>query len=366
MTGFDLSTISNCYIGNTAVSAIYIGSDKLWTTTQHDYSQDYLTFRAIDSGTFTFTANDLQYSLDNGTTWTTLTSGTASPTVSAGSKIMWKQTGLTPNSSNGIGTFSATGKFKVYGNIMSLYYGDNFVGQNDLTGKDYAFKSLFDCSNVTSYIADASNLILPATTLANNCYVNMFYNCTSLTTAPQILPATTLAQYCYSSMFANCASLITVPELPATTLVDSCYRQMFRDCTSLTTTPELPATTLANNCYRNMFTRCSSLVMASELPATTLDVESYRGMFLNCTSLTTAPELPATTLANGCYSNMFKGCSNLSSITMLATDISASSCLSSWVQSVAASGTFTKAASMTTLPTGNNGIPTGWTVQDAS
>ena len=30
----------------------------------------------------------------------------------------------------------------------------------------------------------------------NNCYTNMFDNCTSLTTAPE-LPATTLADYCY-------------------------------------------------------------------------------------------------------------------------------------------------------------------------
>ena len=58
---------------------------------------------------------------------------------------------------------------------------------------------------------------LPATTLANSCYDNMFYNCTSLTTAPE-LPATTLANYCYSNMFQNCTKLITVPKLPATTL----------------------------------------------------------------------------------------------------------------------------------------------------
>jgi len=63
---------------------------------------------------------------------------------------------------------------------------------------------------------------------------------------------------------------------------------------------------------------------------------------------------------------MFRGCSNLSSITMLATDISATDCLSDWVNSVAASGTFTKAASMTTLPTGTSGIPSGWTVVDAA
>lgn len=33
-------------------------------------------------------------------------------------------------------------------------------------------------------------------TMIDYCYANMFYNCTSLTTAPE-LPATTLADYCY-------------------------------------------------------------------------------------------------------------------------------------------------------------------------
>ena len=51
---------------------------------------------------------------------------------------------------------------------------------------------------------------------------------------------------------------------------------------------------------------------------------------------------------------------------MLATDISAENCLTGWVDSVAATGTFVKAASMTSLPTGASGIPSGWTVQNAT
>jgi len=61
---------------------------------------------------------------------------------------------------------------------------------------------------------------------------------------------------------------------------------------------------------------------------------------------------------------MFKGCSSLNYIKMLATDISADACLSGWVGNVANSGTFVKAASMTSLPTGSDGIPNGWTVED--
>ena len=89
-------------------------------------------------------------------------------------------------------------------------------------------------------------------------------------------------------------------------------------------------------------------------------------MFQGCRSLTTAPELPATTLTTSCYMYMFEGCRNLNYIKCLATDISASTCLSSWVYNVASSGTFIKAANMTSWPTNVDGIPNGWTVQDAA
>ena len=49
---------------------------------------------------------------------------------------------------------------------------------------------------------------------------------------------------------------------------------------------------------------------------------------------------------------------------MIATDISASDCLKDWLKNVASSGTFTKATSMTTLPSGSSGIPSRWTVVD--
>ena len=126
---------------------------------------------------------------------------------------------------------------------------------------------------------------------------------------------------------------------------------MFNGCTALTTAPALPATTLRDSCYGGHSGGMTT---------------TFNGMFQGCTSLTTAPTLPATTLTYQCYDGMFYGCTNLGSITMLATDVSAYSSLFRWVDGVAASGTFTKAASMTSLPSGVSGIPAGWTVVDAS
>jgi hypothetical protein len=174
-----------------------------------------------------------------------------------------------------------------------------------------------------------------------------------------------LKQYCGRYMFKDCTALTKSPELPATTLANYCYSSMFYGCSSLTTAPELPATTLKYECYYQMFYGCSSLVTGpSILPATELVTYSYQSMFYGCSSLTTAPELPATTLANRCYDNMFSGCSNLNKITCLATNISASYCTDSWVYRVSSSGTFIKNPNMNDWTTGNNGIPSGWTVED--
>ena len=105
----------------------------------HDYSKDYLTFVAREDGTFKFTNNGMSYSLDNGETWSELADNTATPTVTAGNKIMWKRL----VSYGGSGNFNATGNFEVQGNIMSLVYGDDFNGQTDLTEKSNTFNSLF-------------------------------------------------------------------------------------------------------------------------------------------------------------------------------------------------------------------------------
>jgi hypothetical protein len=304
----------------------------------------------------------LSYSKDNGTTWTTANSADTI-SVNASDKVLWKGT-TTPQSAKGIGMFSGDTavRYSIEGNAMSLLFGDNFKGQTSLSGKNYALCFLFrDNTNVIS----AENLSLPATTLASDCYAYMFVSCTNLTTVPE-LPATTLASSCYGGMFIGCTSLTTAPELPATTLASDCYSGMFSNCTNLTTAPELPATTLVNSCYNSMFDGCTSLTTAPELPATTLANYCYQYMFNGCTSLTTAPELPATTLVYGCYEYMFDGCTSLNSIKCLATNISAINCTSNWVNGVAANGTFTKAASMTSWTEGNNGIPSGWTVVDAA
>lgn len=252
----------------------------------------------------------IEYS-KNGGAWISIAStSTGTPiSVVAGDVVRFRGNNESygPPSGDIYNTFSgSTAQFSVNGNIMSLINSTDFANLTTLTSM-YTFKGLFCfCTGLT----DASNLVLPATTLTADCYYRMFNGCTNLTGAP---------------------------ELPANTLTYNCYRMMFANCSSLTTAPQLPATTLSGNCYNEMF--------------------------INCTSLERAPELPATELVQSCYYGMFWDCTNLNYIKCLATDISANNCTYNWVNSVSSTGTFVKAAGIN-WSTGDNGIPSGWTVEE--
>lgn len=195
---------------------------------EHDYANDYLTFVPVEDSTFGFSKNGVSYSLDNGATWIELEANGTTPTVTAGSKILWKGAFTSAKGSAGNGTFSSTKEFDVKGNIMSLVHGDDFMNQTDLSGKLYVFSELFRRGKVR----DAKNLQLPAVTLEKDCYNNMFDECASLVTAPK-LPASTLADNCYIGMFKRCTTLVKAPDLLANRVGDSCYSQMFLGCTSL-------------------------------------------------------------------------------------------------------------------------------------
>ena len=201
----------------------------------HDYSSDYLTFRVLSDGTIGWKsigsgqAKTIQYSV-NGGAWTEITA-TATPTtinVTSGDVVRFKgtNTSYAKDKSNYSGFEGGTAEFDVEGNIMSMVYGDNFIGNNTLTGT-YNFCSMFKLSKVIS----AENLILPATTLTNYCYRAMFSKATLLDTPPA-LPATTLSTGCYYYMFEECA-FTTAPDLLATTIPSQAYYAMFIGCSNL-------------------------------------------------------------------------------------------------------------------------------------
>ena len=357
--------INKLCLGDVEVTKAYLGDVEVYSSTPQPVEK-YMTMTVLDGDAGTTIAPNvtgtlspnLQYRVNNGS-WNDYVFGqTGDIQVVAGDVVQWKgvnESGISTSYSNYL-KFAISGNLvALSGNIMSLIDG---VGDTAMIPCNYCFCKLFLKSNVKTVSSD----FLPATTLSSGCYQGMFSNCSNLLQAPE-LPATTLASDCYKNMLYGCTSLTQSPVLPATTLASGCYYWLFGYCSNLVQAPELPATTLASDCYQSMFYLCTSLTQAPELPATTLASGCYRSMFSGCNLLTQAPVLPATTLAEWCYSQMFDNCRKLNYVKSLATDITASNALNYWLDGVASSGTFVKPAG-TSYPTGDSGIPSGWTISN--
>ena len=184
-----------------------------------------LYIEAVQNLTVQF-SKSYQYRKDN-SNWRAATPST-SISVNSGEKVYFRTSGITPSQSSGIGQFFiSNGNCKIGGNIMSMVYGKDFIGQTTIG--DYQFCGIFkDCSN----IIDASQLVLPSDNLQTESYGSMFENCTSLASAPK-LPAMVLGMFCYNNMFSGCSSLVIAPELPAISLKEYCYNNMFSGCSAL-------------------------------------------------------------------------------------------------------------------------------------
>lgn len=98
----------------------------------------------------------------------------------------------------------------------------------------YCYTSMFDgCTSLTT-----APMSLPATTAPAGCYENMFCGCSNLTYIPATLSATTLGDDCYRRMFMYCVSLTASPVLENATFdgtFKNCYKEMFFGCTLLST-----------------------------------------------------------------------------------------------------------------------------------
>ena len=183
---------------------------------------NYMTIEAMEDNVEIIMPREVEYGID-GEGWKKYK---GSIIINLGQTASFKCI-LPPMLNIRFGHIVINGKCKLCGNCLSLIFGDDI--QYDLTGY-------------------------------TNCFIELFLNNKGvLSVEPHFLPATTLEDLCYYDMFSGCTSLTTAPELPATTLAFACYEYMFYKCTSLTTAPALPATKLETNCYDGMFNGCTKL-----------------------------------------------------------------------------------------------------------
>lgn len=195
-----------------------------------DYSTQYFTIESlVDNNDIRIIVNNngnssgwigpVSYSLDDGKTWTEYQSNQSGlttyvvATVNAGEKVLFKgENKEYLNWMYGASTrLNASDEYIVYGNVASLIYGDNFIGQ---TGDDR-----YDLS-LNSFFAGDTNIVSAKDLQINlQCgFCWMFQNCTSLENAPKItyIPQTDNGMGdIYAGMFEGCSSLVKEAEVPS-------------------------------------------------------------------------------------------------------------------------------------------------------
>lgn len=286
--------------------------------------RSYLTFEAREdntsvtwthAGATTSFMWPIQVSTDGGTTWAEVaptTEGATLATINKGQKIIVRRDSAYGfMGSNALYNYFGSDKdVYVYGNIMSLIWGDNFISHSDLRGR-YQFGKLF-------------------------------YGMSTLLTDPKlgliILPATgnhVTYPYAYDEMFNGCAKMTIEAVMPEGLVLGT------------------------QTCY-GMYWRCSALRRAHLKFSV---IGSY-----GCASMFTLSGLEEIIIEDAALSDYglrmaLRLCPDLKKVTSLLTDISATNCLQNWMSIVAASGTFIKPSSVI-YPSGASGIPAGWTVQN--
>ena len=290
------------------------------------------------------TEPSLEYSCDEGATWTT-----------------WVYDAPIEFGDDGVDQWDLLVRGKGFYNKFPsgyTYEFSYFVFEDD--------NQLVDCSGKIGGLYDYEDP--DAAHVYQGQYSNLFRECKCLRSAP-LLNSKVILGSAYAYMFDGCINLVSVQDtLPVLDLheADRAYCGMFADCTSLTKVPVLPSTMLSWYCYAEMFYGCTSLTTAPELPATELEGACYSSMFYGCTNLTTAPELPATELKNYCYSSMFGSCSSLNYVKAMFTEVQYVSepigiYIGNWLEGTAANGTL-EVSSGNTWTESELQVPAGWTL----
>ena len=174
--------------------------------------EDYLCMEAYtgDVTIYVRGSNNLEYSFDKNE-WTVWQSGSDyAVTIPSDTTLYIKgenPKGIVYSTDNGVFVSSGEGKIRMFGKLQRLL-GEELMDITDYTGTGIQYKWAFYGFN---NLADASELIMPATVLTNNyCYDSLFESCSNLEKAPT-LPAPSIGNgYDYTQLFQNCPKLTEI------------------------------------------------------------------------------------------------------------------------------------------------------------
>ena len=162
-------------------------------------------------------------------------------------------------------------KTEIYGNVMSLLKGkDNLESATAIEAKN-AFYGLF--AGADKLVNNTERLlVLPATTLTEGCYDNMFSGCKGIEKAPE-LPAPKLEKGCYQEMFYDCSKLNSVKCLASDVAASDALKDFLKGAgTAAEKTPVIEtATALPEGTIPSNFTEAKA-VTGIKLSETTLEM----------------------------------------------------------------------------------------------
>lgn len=303
----------------------------------------YLCFEALeDDFQASFNGENCEYSLDR-EVWVMLTKSEYTPKIKAGDKIYFKNSSPVQSSSTkGVGEFSATKLFNIYGRATSMLYGDDFVNIQSVD-KAYILARMFVSNkSVCSVDDEFFNIGI------SNAF-RIFHNCfwmSSLIKA-EIPYFESTQGYAFTGAFQQ-------SKLTEITISDD-Y--------------------LANNSdFQAAFSECniSSLV----IPKIKSGIYTCSNIAKNCKNLNTVI-IKGGAYNTGCFYNAFEGCSSLTKIISLYTSkfLNKSVC-SNWLNGVSEQGVIIFNKNIEWNPkdiingnTNDNGevitwgIPAGWEVK---
>ena len=131
--------------------------------------------------------------------------------------------------------------------------------------------------NVMSLLKGKDNLESATTIEANNAFFGLFAGAEKLVNNTErllVLPATTLTEGCYDNMFSGCKGIEKAPELPAPKLEKGCYQEMFFDCSKLNSVKCLATDISAEGCTKNWLTNAGTEATGEKVLETAVPMTS--------------------------------------------------------------------------------------------
>ena len=245
-----INNINAILIGETPAVKAYLGNTVIWEAPNDNeyatrsYRHQYFTTEAlVNNCVFTLSiAKNVSTSIVTGfyysrdrITWTPILNvagenqSVSLPAINTGEKYYWKGTNqaISQNGQYNEGTtlknvhLSASQNFKVYGNMFSMLWGDDFIGKNyfpdDTT--DYIYAGFF--WNSTKLI-DAQNLYFPGQHTKGFNASN-----TNTPTSDEVINS-------FNDLFNGCSNLEYGPIVEMLTIVgNSSIKRMFKGCSKL-------------------------------------------------------------------------------------------------------------------------------------